>query len=101
MVGTKLGTVASQEWPSCLSRRGEIAVTRASPPRTFLIFFSDGEACNTLNLSAGPRDARKDIRTVQELLEHKSITATVKYSHLADDHRKAAVEKVKPPEDRN
>ena len=41
-----------------------------------------------------------DIRTVQELLGHKSITVTMKYSHLADDHRKAAVEKMNPAEGR-
>jgi integrase len=40
-----------------------------------------------------------DIRTVQELLGHKSINVTMKYSHLADDHRKAAVEKMNPLED--
>jgi integrase len=38
-----------------------------------------------------------DIRTVQELMGHKDIRVTMKYSHLADDHRKAAVEKMKPP----
>lgn len=37
-----------------------------------------------------------DIRTVQELMGHKSINVTMKYSHLADDHRKAAVEKIDP-----
>jgi site-specific recombinase XerD len=35
-----------------------------------------------------------DIRTVQELLGHKSIVMTMKYSHLAPDHRQAAVEKM-------
>ena len=40
-----------------------------------------------------------DIRTVQELMGHKSINVTMKYSHLADDHRKAAVEKMDPLED--
>ena len=41
-----------------------------------------------------------DIRTVQELLGHKPITVTMRYSHLADDHRKAAVEKMNPLEGR-
>jgi integrase len=36
-----------------------------------------------------------DIRTVQELLGHRSIVQTMKYSHLAADHRKAAVAKMK------
>lgn len=35
-----------------------------------------------------------DIRTVQELLGHKSIVQTMKYAHLAQDHRQAAVEKM-------
>jgi hypothetical protein len=29
---------------------------------------------------------------------HKDIRVTMKYAHLADDHRRAAVEKMKPPE---
>jgi hypothetical protein len=33
-----------------------------------------------------------DIRTVQELLGHKSISMTVRYSHLAPKHTLAAVE---------
>jgi site-specific recombinase XerD len=41
-----------------------------------------------------------DIRTVQELLGHKSIVMTMKYSHLAPDHRQAAVEKMNPREAR-
>lgn len=35
-----------------------------------------------------------DIRTVQELLGHKSIVMTQKYAHLAEDHRAAAVAKM-------
>jgi site-specific recombinase XerD len=35
-----------------------------------------------------------DIRTVQELLGHKSIVQTMKYAHLAQDHRRVAVAKM-------
>jgi site-specific recombinase XerD len=35
-----------------------------------------------------------DIRTVQELMGHWDIKTTMKYSHLAEAHRKAAVEKM-------
>jgi site-specific recombinase XerD len=35
-----------------------------------------------------------DLRTVQELLGHKSIVQTMKYAHLAQDHRQAAAEKM-------
>lgn len=35
-----------------------------------------------------------DISTVRELMGHKNINTTQKYSHLADDHKKAAVEKM-------
>jgi integrase len=41
-----------------------------------------------------------DIRTVQELLGHKSIVQTMRYAHLARDHRQAAVEKMIPREAR-
>jgi site-specific recombinase XerD len=37
-----------------------------------------------------------DMRTVQSLLGHKSIVMTMKYAHLAADHRQAAVEKMNP-----
>jgi site-specific recombinase XerD len=37
-----------------------------------------------------------DIRTVQSLMGHKSIVMTMKYAHLAADHRQAAVEKMNP-----
>jgi len=33
-----------------------------------------------------------DIRTVQELMGHKTISMTVRYSHLAPKHTLAAVE---------
>jgi integrase len=37
-----------------------------------------------------------DIRTIQELLGHKSILMTMKYAHLSSDHRQKAVAKIKP-----
>ena len=39
-----------------------------------------------------------DIRTVQELMGHKSITMTVRYSHLAPKHTLVAVERIANPE---
>ena len=33
-----------------------------------------------------------DIKTVQELMGHKSIEMTLRYSHLSPDHKKRAVE---------
>lgn len=33
-----------------------------------------------------------DIKTVQELLGHKTLTMTLRYSHLSPDHKKRAVE---------
>jgi len=41
--------------------------------------------------------AGRDIRAVQELLGHKSILQTMKYSHLSPDHLKAAVAKMAVP----
>ena len=38
-----------------------------------------------------------DIRTVQELLGHKTISMTVRYSHLAPKHTLAAVERLDSP----
>jgi len=35
-----------------------------------------------------------DIRTVQELMGHKGITMTVRYSHLAPKHTLAAVQRL-------
>jgi site-specific recombinase XerD len=35
-----------------------------------------------------------DIRTVQELMGHKTIQMTVRYAHLAPNHQLAAVEKL-------
>jgi integrase len=39
-----------------------------------------------------------DMRTVQELLGHKSIVMTMRYAHLSPDHRQAAVEKMNAKE---
>jgi len=39
-----------------------------------------------------------DIRTVQELLGHKTIAMTVRYSHLAPKHTLAAVERLDVPQ---
>ena len=39
-----------------------------------------------------------DIRTVQELLGHKTIAMTVRYSHLAPKHTLAAVERLDAPQ---
>jgi integrase len=33
-----------------------------------------------------------DLRTVQELMGHKSITMTLRYAHLSPDHKRAAME---------
>ena len=33
-----------------------------------------------------------DLATVREILRHKSIEMTVRYSHLAPEHKKAAME---------
>jgi hypothetical protein len=38
-----------------------------------------------------------DIRTVQELLGHKTIATTVRYCHLAAKHTFAAVEQLYAP----
>lgn len=35
-----------------------------------------------------------DIRAVQELMGHKSITMTMKYSHLSDAHLREAVKRL-------
>jgi site-specific recombinase XerD len=37
-----------------------------------------------------------DLRTVQELAGHKTITMTVRYAHLAPEHNQAAIEKLDP-----
>jgi Phage integrase family len=35
-----------------------------------------------------------DLRTVQELMGHKTIQMTVRYAHLAPEHRLAAVQRL-------
>ena len=42
-----------------------------------------------------------DLRTVQELMGHKSIEMTVRYSHLAPKHTLAAVERLTATESTN
>jgi integrase len=37
-----------------------------------------------------------DLKTVQELMGHKSITMTARYAHLSPEHRMAALEKLCP-----
>jgi integrase len=38
-----------------------------------------------------------DLKTVQELMGHKSITMTARYAHLSPEHRAAALEKLCQP----
>jgi hypothetical protein len=38
-----------------------------------------------------------DLRTVQELMGHKTIAMTVRYAHLAPKHTLAAVERLDAP----
>ena len=42
-----------------------------------------------------------DLRTVQELLGHKTLSMTLRYSHLAPGHLKDAIEKLTPQVDPN
>ena len=35
--------------------------------------------------------ARVDLKTVQELMRHKSIDMTLRYTHLSPDHKKRAI----------
>jgi site-specific recombinase XerD len=35
-----------------------------------------------------------DIRTVAELLGHKSLTMTMRYSHLSPEHKQVAVDRL-------
>jgi site-specific recombinase XerD len=39
-----------------------------------------------------------DIRTVQELMGHKTITMTMKYSHLSPGHQMDAVQRLVKPQ---
>jgi integrase len=39
-------------------------------------------------------DGRVDLKTVQDLMGHKSITMTARYTHLSPEHRVAALEKL-------
>ncbi len=38
-----------------------------------------------------------DLTTVKEILRHKSISMTLRYSHLSADHKKSAVEALSKP----
>jgi site-specific recombinase XerD len=38
-----------------------------------------------------------DLRTVQELLGHKTITTTMRYAHLSQDHKMDAVQRLVKP----
>jgi integrase len=71
-------------------------------PNTFRRVFS--KACQTVGLTPlSPHVLRHtfasrlvmagvDLRTVQELMGHKSITMTMRYTHLSPDHKRAAIE---------
>jgi hypothetical protein len=58
-------------------------------------------ACRRLSLSRpaahvcqSPRNAGVDIRTVQELMGHKTIWVTLRYAHLAPVHQLEAVQRL-------
>jgi site-specific recombinase XerD len=38
-----------------------------------------------------------DLRTVQELMGHNMIAMTLRYSHLAEEHKRSAVERLDRP----
>jgi len=42
-----------------------------------------------------------DLRTVQELMGHKTITMTLRYSHLSPAHKLAAVQRLARPANRH
>ena len=54
---------------------------------------SVGTTCGT-PLLAGLVMAGVDLRTVQELMGHKTITMTVRYAHLAPAHQREAIERL-------
>jgi hypothetical protein len=54
-------------------------------------------ALPTAHVCKPPRDGGVDIRTVQELMGHKTIGMTVRYAHLAPKHTLAAVERLDAP----
>jgi len=37
-----------------------------------------------------------DIRTVAELMGHRTLAMTMRYAHLAPDHQRAAVDRLEP-----
>ena len=47
--------------------------------------------------SVGPRIKGVDLRTVQELMGHKTIAMTVRYAHLAPSHQGEASERLASP----
>jgi integrase len=50
--------------------------------------------CLQHTFASRPVMAGVDIRTIQELLGHKTISTTVRYSHLAPNHTLEAVERL-------
>ncbi len=50
---------------------------------------------STVMISFNPiagRENRRSLATVKEIMRHKTIEMTLRYSHLAPAHKKAAVE---------
>jgi site-specific recombinase XerD len=54
--------------------------------------------CNRHTFASRLVMAGVDLRTVGELLGHKSLQMTLRYSHLAPEHRMAAVDRLLAPE---
>jgi hypothetical protein len=94
-----------QEAAGCRGEAGKVFVTEAGAlwsPCGFLQAFK--RACQRASLEPlGPHVLRHtfasrlamagvDLRTVQELLGHKSILMTMRYAHLSPDHKRAAME---------
>lgn len=42
-------------------------------------------------IRVAPRNGRGYLRTVKELLGHKSFAMTMRYAHLSDQHKREAV----------